>query len=162
VQGRLYIWKVSAPHLGEHSLFGLGPGGFAASFPAWETQYWSTSTDDRDRRFAAIEDHMHNDYLEFLADYGAAGLLAFLAVLATFLRNIADRKAGGVSPLLAGASAGVIGLAVISLVDFPLMRPAETFLLWSLMAISLLSRRKSGADGLSLDYSSTSNRGIKR
>jgi O-antigen ligase len=157
LRGRIYIWKVSAPRLREHFVFGLGPGGFAASFPAWETEYWRTVADDRDRGFAAIEDHMHNDYLEFLADYGAAGLLALLAVLATFLGTIADRKAGGDPSLLAGASAGVVALAVISLVDFPLMRPTETFLLWSLIAISLLSRRTSRADGLSADHSSALN-----
>ncbi|MGO9084626.1 MAG: O-antigen ligase family protein [Terriglobales bacterium] len=85
--GRSYIWRVSAPHLSQHLLLGLGPGGFAASFPAWEVQYWSGNPDDRDRRFAAVEDHAHNDYLEIVADYGLAGVFGFLAVLAAFLRS---------------------------------------------------------------------------
>jgi len=160
LRGRVYIWKVSAPRLGEHLVFGLGPGGFAASFPAWETQYWRNTTDDRDRRFAAVENHMHNDYLEILADYGAAGLLALLAVLATFLATIADEKARGIPPLRAGASAGVVAITVTSLVDFPLMRPTETFLLWSLIAISLLSRRHFGPDCSSTNHIFALNRAM--
>jgi O-antigen ligase len=138
--GRSYIWKVSAPHLGEHFLLGLGPGGFAASFPAWEAEYWRDMPDEHNRQFAGVEDHAHNDYLEIFADYGAAGLVGFLGVLAVFLRIAADRKKPERAPLLTGASAGVVALAAVALVDFPLMRPTEVFLLWSLMVISLLSR----------------------
>jgi O-antigen ligase len=136
LRGRSYIWKVTAAHLREHLLLGLGPGGFGASFPAWEAQYWRGIPDDRDRQFAGVEDHAHNDYLEIFADHGAVGLLGFVAVLLAFLRIAASRSK---NPLLTGASAGVVALAATALVDFPMMRPAEAFLLWSLMAISLLS-----------------------
>jgi len=146
LRGRFYIWRLSAPHLSEHFLLGLGPGGFTASFPAWETQYWRGLPDDGDRTFAGIEDHAHNDYLEILADYGAAGLLGFLGVFVWFLRTAAERSKTSRCPLRAGASAGVIALAVVALVDFPLMRPAEVFLLWSLMATSLLSRFQTFVD----------------
>jgi len=137
VAGRSYIWRVSAPHLTKHFLLGLGPGGFAASFPAWEAQYWNGSLDERDRRFAAIEDHAHNDYLEIFADYGLAGELGFLAVLAAYLRRSRQHLRRGPDPFSVGASAGVVALAAVALVDFPLTRPTEVFLLWSLMAIGL-------------------------
>lgn len=135
VAGRLYICKVSAPHLVEH-IGGLGPGGFAASFPTWETRYWHDRQENGDRKFAGIEDHAHNDYLELLADYGAVGLLGFLGVIAVFLWAIRHETKADV----AGASAGVVALCAISLVDFPLMRPAETFLLWTLIAVAVLIR----------------------
>jgi O-antigen ligase len=144
--GRSYIWRVSAPHLTEHFLLGLGPGGFAASFPAWDVQYWSGSPDDRDRRFAAAEDHAHNDYLEIFADYGLAGVLGFLAVLVAFLRSAGQRLRGKPDPFSVGASGGVVALAAVALVDFPLTRPTEVFLLWSLMAIGLHNRFQTAAD----------------
>jgi len=146
VAGRSYIWKVSARHLTEHFLLGLGPGGFAATFPAWEVQYWSGSPDDRDRQFAAVEDHAHNDYLELFADDGLTGVLAFLAVLFAFLRSARQRPRTEPDPFSAGASCGVVALAAVALVDFPLMRPTEVFLLWSLMAIGLHSRFQTTAD----------------
>lgn len=138
-KGRIYIWKISAPHITQRPVVGLGPGGFGASFASWEIQYWQVSPDEHDRKFVGIEDHAHNDYLEIAADYGVAGLFAFLAVLAASLRTAWLRARTSADPLAAGASAGVIALAAVAMVDFPLMRPAESFLLWSLIAISLLS-----------------------
>jgi len=137
LRGRIYIWKVSAPHLAEHLVAGFGPGGFAASFPEWEAQYWRRVTDDDERKLSGIEDHAHNDYLEIFADYGACGVLGFLGVLAAFLRIVVQRRSG-LDPICAGASAGVAALATAALVDFPFARPAESFLFWSLMALSLL------------------------
>lgn len=140
LRGRAYIWKISAPHLADHPLLGLGPGGFAAAYPAWETQKWQAAPGSEiDRMFIGAEDHAHNDYLEILADYGAIGLLAWGATLFVFLRTAWFRARAGGSRLVLGASAGVIALAAVALVDFPFMRPAEVFLLWSLMAVSLLS-----------------------
>lgn len=144
--GRSYIWRVSAPHLTEHFLLGLGPGGFAASFPAWEVQYWSGNPDDRDRRFAAVEDHAHNDCLEIFTDYGLAGVLGFLAVLVAFLQSAGQRLRGEPDPFSVGASGGVVALVAVALVDFPLTRPTEVFLLWSLMAIGLHNRFQTAAD----------------
>ena len=145
MEGRFYIWKVSAPHIAEHFLLGLGPGGFAASFPAWETQYWRDIPAESNRKFAGVEDHAHNDYLEIFADYGAVGGISFLAVLLTFLWGAA-RERYSRDPLSAGASTGIVALAAVALVDFPLMRPAEAFLFWSLMAIGLHHRCQTAAD----------------
>jgi O-antigen ligase len=142
LRGRLYVWKVAAPHLREHFLLGLGPGGFGAAFPLWETQYWQASpASERDRMFAGIEDHAHNDYLEILADYGTFGLLAFLTAVFAFLGTAWTGTRAAPDSLVAGASAGVVALLAVALVDFPLMRPAEAFLLWSLVAVSLLKIR---------------------
>ena len=145
VAGRSYIWRVSAPHLTEHFLLGLGPGGFAASFPAWEVQYWSGNPDDRNRKFAGLEDHAHNDYLEIFADYGL-GVLGFLAVLVAFLRSAGQLLRREPDPFSVGASGGVVALAAVALVDFPLARPTEVFLLWSLVAIGLHNRFQPAVD----------------
>ena len=140
LRGRTYIWEVSAPHLAEHFLFGLGPGGFGAAFPAWETQYWQAAPSEDNRSFAGIEDHAHNDYLEIFADTGLAGWLAFVAVLFAILRQAWFRARAGGDRLVAGASAGVVALAAVAFVDFPLMRPTESFLFWSLVMVSLVGQ----------------------
>jgi O-antigen ligase len=136
-QGRLYIWKVSFPHLGEHWVSGLGPGGFAALFPAWEIQYWRGLGENSDRKFAGLQDHAHKDYLEMFANSGTVGLFSFLSVLVLFLRTVAKRR-HEIDSVLVGASAGVVAFAAVAFVDFPLARPAEVFLFWSLIAITFV------------------------
>ena len=140
LRGRFYTWRIAAPHATERMLFGWGPGGFAAKYPEWETQRWASQPPAAtDRAFAGLQDHAHNDYLEMLVDFGAAGLLGFLAVLVSFLR-FARREAIPIGGRLAlGASGSVVALAGVALVDFPFMRPAELFLLWSLMAVAYLA-----------------------
>lgn len=146
LSGRLYIWKVSAPHLADHFLLGFGPGGFGAAFPAWETQYWQATVDDRDRAFAGVEDHAHNDYLEFAVENGIAGLTGFLALVGVFLVFVCRRATSSRGSLVTGATAGVVALLAIALVDFPLHRPTETFAFWTLLGIAYLSTTDAGAN----------------
>ncbi len=138
--GRYYIWHVTATHLAERPVFGFGPGGFAAKYVEWETEYWREGRSSAsERQFAALQDHAHNDYLETLVDSGVAGLASFVALLLSslvFAFRQAQRK---VSELATGASAGVIALMAVALVDFPFRRPTELFLFWTLMGLVFLA-----------------------
>ena len=139
LSGRFYIWRVTASHLFERPLFGFGPGAFEPKFIEWETGYWRDGRGSADQRqFSGLQAHAHNDYLEILVDSGFAGALGLLFLLGSFFSfafQQAKRTPGGFS---AGASAGVIALASVALVDFPLHRPAELFLFWTLIALVYL------------------------
>lgn len=151
LQGRWYVWGIAAPHVSERPLLGWGPGGFAAKYPEWETERWARRPpSSSDRAFVGLQDHAHNDYLEILIDLGAAGLLAFLAVLALFLRFACRVVSPAGKELIVGASGGAIALAGVALVDFPFMRPAELFLFWSLLAVAFLAASP-GKQGRVLD-----------
>lgn len=139
LRGRWYIWRTAAPHVSERALFGWGPGGFAAKYPEWETMRWASQPPSTaDRAFSGLQDHAHNDYLEILVEYGAAGLLAFLALVLGFLRFAYREARATGDELLIGASASAVALAGVALVDFPFTRPAELFLFWSLLAVAYL------------------------
>ncbi len=138
--GRYYIWHVTATHLAERPLFGFGPGAFAAKYVEWETEYWREGRSSAgERQFAALQDHAHNDYLETLVDSGVAGLASFVALLLSFLVFAFQQAQRKVNELATGASAGVIALMAVGLVDFAFRRPTELFVFWTLMALVFLA-----------------------
>ena len=139
LEGRFYIWRVTVSHLLERPLFGFGPGAFEPKYIQWETLYWREGRGSADQReFAALQKHAHNDYLETLVNSGIAGLLSFLFLLGSFFVFAFRQAKAGAGGLLDGASAGVIALAAVAMVDFPLCRPTELFFFWTLMALVYL------------------------
>ena len=108
----------------DHWLTGTGFGSFETAFTPYLT-FPSNFT----------WDHAHDDYLEILAEVGAAGGLLALAALAAFLIAVFRRlRAGPGLPDLPnwtdqwirlGASVACVGLLVHSLADFNLHIPAN-------------------------------------
>jgi O-antigen ligase len=133
VRGRLYIWSVAAPHTGDHPLFGYGPGAVAAQYPRWEAERLRRKLDEDARRYAAPQQHLHNDYLEALIDLGVPGAVAWLCVLTA--AGAGSLRAGADSVHdIGGTSGAIAALAVVALVDFPFARPVELFVFWTLAA----------------------------
>jgi O-antigen ligase len=120
--GRRISMARSAAHIFfDHPLKGCGLGTMVAVFPLYETDY-----DGR------IVEHVHNDYLEGLAETGALGGfcgLAFLWLLFGQARKHLEAEQGHFSlGLHVGALMAVGGLLVHSFVDFNLQLPANALL----------------------------------
>jgi O-antigen ligase len=140
LKGRYYIWQAVVPHLAEHPALGFGPGGFAPKYAQWEAERWGRHrASPGEFEFAGFENHAHNDYLETLVDNGSAGLVCFVGILVCFLIFVLRQQRTVQEGNFAGASAGVVSLAAVALVDFPFRRPAELFLFWTLLAIVFLA-----------------------
>jgi len=134
IEGRLYVGRVVTSGIAECVLSGCGPGAFEAKYATWETTWWrDNSAAGQSRRFAGLQNHAHNDYLEILVEDGALGLLAFLGLIGMALVSARAKIRGGREPLLAGASAGIVALAAMALVDFPFARPETLILFWTLL-----------------------------
>ena len=105
----------------DHPLKGSGLGTVVAVYPRYETDY-----DGR------VVEHVHNDYLETLAETGLAGGLcgaAFLWLLWGAVRKKLSEEQGHFSlGLHVGAAMAVGGMLVHSLVDFNLQLPANALL----------------------------------
>jgi len=123
VTGRLHFAAVTVAHLPEVPVTGFGPGAFESKFAAWQ-QAWLRDH-PIDRRFEGPVDHAHNDYLEFLVEYGPLGLGAFLALCGSSLWRLSRR------PFPGEVAAALGALLAVALVDFPFHRPAE----WTLFTI---------------------------
>jgi O-antigen ligase len=105
----------------DHALIGCGVGTIVDVFPLYETAY-----------DGKVVDHVHNDYLETLAETGLIGGIcgaAFLFLLFREARRSFIAEQGHFSRgFHAGAIAAVCGLLLHSLVDFNLQIPANAML----------------------------------
>ena len=134
VAGRLYIGKVVARHVAEIPLTGFGPGAFPLRFAEWETEHLRMQADDGKRQFAGLQDHAHNDYLEFTVDHGFSGLVAFILML-ILLVPVSWRPSAAGSRIEDGLVAAIVALLAVGVVDFPLHRQTELFLFWTFVAL---------------------------
>lgn len=105
----------------DHPIAGTGVGSLVAVYPRYETLY-----------DGKVVDHVHNDYMELLAETGILGAfcgLLFLWLLFRQARNCFAAEQGHFSRAIhAGAIAALCGLLLHSLVDFNLHIPSNALL----------------------------------
>jgi O-antigen ligase len=139
LEGRRYLLNVAAPHAVDRPVLGHGPDSFEVLWPAWEAAYWEAGAPEAQRRFAAPQNHAHNDYLEWWLELGLVGtaprVLLLLAALHAGLRAVDARGLA--------TTAALAALAARALVDFPFSRPAGLCLLAVLLALPLRLRSQS-------------------
>lgn len=118
---RLSMTRGAAGILRDHPLIGSGLGTLVVAYPPHETAY-----------DGKVVEHVHDDYMELLAEGGLAGGLCGLAFLILLYRQ--SRK-GFVSQqghfsraLHAGAIVAISGLLLHSFVDFNLHIPSNALL----------------------------------
>jgi O-antigen ligase len=132
------MWLVAERMWLDHFWWGVGPAHYDHRFREY-----------RPERVRRQPDRAHNDYLNLLADWGTAGGIIVLAGMAAFAAGLwetrkhvqraeSDLGGRGTSNRFAffiGASAGLLALAVHSMVDFNLHVPANAILGVTLLAL---------------------------
>ena len=132
------MWMVAERMWLDHFWWGAGPAHYDYRFREY-----------RPERVQLQPDRVHNDYLNLLADWGAAGGIIVLAGMAAFAAGLwetrkrvrrAEKDLGGRGTsnrfaFFLGASAGLLALAVHSAVDFNLHIPANAILGVTLLAL---------------------------
>jgi O-antigen ligase len=134
---RLQMWGPAVQMWRDHFWWGVGPGHFDYRFREY-----------RPEGFQQRPEHAHNDYLELLADWGAAGAVIVFAGVGVFIfglvktwphvRREENDFGSGMSNRYAfflGAVSGLFALAVHSLVDFNLHIPANALVGVTLLAL---------------------------
>jgi O-antigen ligase len=105
----------------DHPVAGTGVGSLVAVYPRYETLY-----------DGKVVDHVHNDYMELLAETGILGALCGLAFLWLLFRQaracFAAEQGHFSRAIHAGAITAVCGLLLHSLVDFNLHIPSNALL----------------------------------
>jgi O-antigen ligase len=140
------MWVSAIRMWRDHFWWGVGPGHYDYRFP----EYRPVSMQMR-------PGWVHNDYLNLLADWGTVGGVIVLAGMATFGAGLAktwkyvcppeNNSGRGLSNRFAfflGAAAGLLALAVHSVVDFNLHIPANAILGVTLLAFLSGQMRFSG------------------
>jgi O-antigen ligase len=107
---RLAHWVAAQRMFAAEPLLGVGPGNYAAAYPAYRLPRWEEPLG-----------HAHNVYLNVLAESGLLGFAAFVVLWATAIVYVLRRRAQVLSPLTRAMAIGVLGvlahLAVHNLVD---------------------------------------------
>ncbi|MGA2179280.1 MAG: O-antigen ligase family protein [Verrucomicrobiota bacterium] len=131
------MWTAAEQMWRDHFWWGVGPAHYDYRFREYRPESVQMSPD-----------RAHNDYLNLLADWGAAGGIIVLAGMVTFgaglrktwkyVRPSENDFGRGMSNRFAfflGASAGLFALAVHSVMDFNLHIPANAILGVTLLAL---------------------------
>ncbi|MEV0566314.1 hypothetical protein [Dactylosporangium sp. NPDC050588] len=115
-RGRFGATSSALDLVAAHPLAGSGPG--------QGRYFWIDHTGQ-----LVVSRWVHNEYLQWLVDLGAIGLVLLLAFVAALILHVrAGRRAGVPIPLWAGAVAAIAALALHSAFDF----------LWELAVVPLL------------------------
>ena len=122
------MWK-SAP------ITGTGAGSFVYVFPAYKSE------DIRDKY---ITNNAHNDYLQFLAEFGApaTALLGSTALFSlwTAIQAMRKRRSELHKGMGFASTMGMIAIGIHSTVDFNLQIPANAYMFVFLMALAFIAR----------------------
>ncbi len=120
---RISIWKSALSIIKDHLFLGTGLGTFKDAFPGY-----SFPVEGVFARFGKKASFAHNEYLQIASEMGIFALGIFLWLLSAFfkkakeiLKNLQGKEEYG---LVIGLVAGIIGVLIHSLVDFPLHAPA--------------------------------------
>lgn len=133
---RAEIWKATWQLIKDHPVTGVGFGG-----------YWVAIPEYHDASGELTPQQAHNDYLELLASGGVVGLTLGVWFIIAFIRHALLRLRSSDSFRRAacfGALAGILGVAVHSLVDFGLHVTINTLTFTALVAIATADGRTKG------------------
>jgi O-antigen ligase len=118
---RLQIWKETRHQIGAYPVFGSGLGTYVSAI-----QKYRVSSP------LALVDFAHNDYLQLLAELGAAGFIPLtvcgILVFGRMLRGAGTEARTRRRLLATGCAASLSAIAMHSLVDFNLYVPANAML----------------------------------
>jgi len=129
----------------DYPLFGAGAGSFYGVFPRYREM-------EAERGFL---EHAHNDYLEFLAEYGILGMVLPASVVTLALRNVIVAQRRRRSQLAKGigfaALMAITAMLIHATVEFNLQIPAYAATFMVILATAWLARYLESGNGPQLE-----------
>jgi len=129
---RPLVWGNTIEMIGDFPVFGSGLGTFASVYPAYEESgefvRWT---------------HAHNDYLEYTAELGIAGMILLLGgilyLLVKTFRIWKERRHPLVKGLAIGGIVALLGIMIHSITDFNLHIPANMVLFTVILSLTMVT-----------------------
>ena len=120
--GRKHIYSLSEKMLEQNWVSGIGNGKFKAQFNEHQADYFSShNIDSKGALLADNTFYAFNDYLQWFIETGIAGLVGLIIFLYIIVRRATIlNKAENTSPVITGAAASLICIAIASLFSYPL------------------------------------------
>ena len=126
------VWGNTIEMIGDFPVFGSGLGTFGAVYPSYEAS----------GRFVFWE-HAHNDYLEYTAELGLAGMVLLLGgilfLLVSAFRVWRERRHPQVKGLALGGFVALVGILIHSITDFNLHIPANMVLFSVILSLTMVT-----------------------
>jgi putative inorganic carbon (hco3(-)) transporter len=143
-QERFLIWQVAIQMIHEHPIWGFGAGGFRINYMDHLIQFMEK---DNNQIYiptlngwqGSNASQSHNDYFQLTVDFGLIGIALYFWFIATLfwfgiraIRTSTDpnQKLQGIGLFLA-----LVAILIDSMVNFPLMLPANGLPFWILLAL---------------------------
>ena len=117
--GRLLIWKSSAPMVLDSPVFGYGFGKFSANYMNYQAKYFSSKT--RDAAAENVSDNVYYPYNEFIritVEYGVFGSILVCLLLIFVFKSRSATEEQNVFLLL--AQMGILAFVIFSLFSYSL------------------------------------------
>jgi len=131
-EGRPVLWSNVTSIVGDFPLFGTGLGTFASVYPAYE-----------ESRMPGHLSHAHSDFLEYLSELGAVGMIflfggiAFMVVSSFLIWRV--RKHPQVKGLALGGIVAIVVILIHSIADFNLHIPANMVLFTVVLSLTAVT-----------------------
>ncbi len=131
-EGRPVLWSNVTSIVGDFPLFGTGLGTFASVYPAYE-----------EHRMPGHLSHAHNDFLEYLSELGAVGMIflfggiAFMVVSSFLIWRV--RRYPQVKGLALGGIVAIVVILIHSIADFNLHIPANMVLFTVVLSLTAVT-----------------------
>ncbi|MBF0587565.1 MAG: O-antigen ligase family protein [Magnetococcales bacterium] len=128
--GRQDVFEATMRKIADYPFFGTGGGTFQFTFPLY-----------RSDRLHAFYDHVHNDHLEVMSDFGLFGYALLVAAIVAFwsimFRNYMRRRDPLARGMLFASLTASLSFVLHSLVDFNFHIPSNRILFLVILAMGL-------------------------
>jgi O-antigen ligase/Tfp pilus assembly protein PilF len=125
---RIWNWRLAWEMLKDHPVLGVGLGNYKLEFLDYKAKLIRSSWEQRVYDFYIPRSaQAHNEYIQIAAEMGSLGILALIWVAWSLFAVIKSIRKIGVQERLVYVclAAGMISFLVVSLISFPLHRPAS-------------------------------------
>ncbi|MEG3637825.1 O-antigen ligase family protein [Magnetococcus sp. PR-3] len=129
---RFIVYDAVQEKIKDYPLLGSGGGSFSVIFPLY-----------RPESIKKFYNHVHNDHLEFLSDYGIVGYVLWISGIALLWGRIArafiKRQDPFVRGVLFASLVSTLALLIHGLVDFNLQIPANIFTFYIMFGLGVVA-----------------------
>ena len=141
---RLFMWQMGKDVFMDHPLFGVGYHRYHVVVNSYAYGFFSQNSHQDIFGYALkkgkLQNYLHNDYFEILVETGIIGLVLFLSILISTIREKARLcMSDQVTKPQKAFNVFLIGAVFVFIIDafwgFPLQLPCSGILFWTILAV---------------------------
>jgi hypothetical protein len=143
-QERFLIWQIAIQMIQEHPIWGFGAAGFRLNFMDHLIRFMEKENNQiyiptLNGWQGSNANQSHNDYFQLTVDFGLIGIALYFWFIATLfwfgIRSIQTSVNPTQKLKCAGLFLALVAILIDSIVNFPLMLPANGLPFWMILAI---------------------------